>query len=56
MGKRFYLADALPKDIGTFDLAMSLEYMSRLFSHSRRYVVIYSSDHEARTHANHVRH
>lgn len=68
-GKRFYLADALPKDIGLFDLALSLDviyhlvensvfdrYMRRLFSRSRRYVVIYSSNYDARTHATHVRH
>ena len=67
--KRFYLADALPNDIGPFDLALSLDviyhlvensvfytYMRRLFSHSRRYVVIYSSNYDARTHATHVRH
>lgn len=68
-GKRFFLADALPKDIGLFDLALSLDviyhlvensvfdrYMRGLFSHSRRYVVIYSSNYDARTHATHVRH
>jgi hypothetical protein len=67
--KRFYLAEALPKDIGLFDLALSLDviyhlvensvfdkYMRGLFSHSRRYVVIYSSNQDARTHATHVRH
>lgn len=67
--KRFFLANALPKDIGLFDLALSLDviyhlvensvfdnYMRRLFSHSRRYVVIYSSNHDARTLATHVRH
>jgi SAM-dependent methyltransferase len=67
--KRFYLADALPQDIGIFDLALSLDviyhlvenhvfdaYMRRLFSHSQRYVIIYSSNHDALTHAPHVRH
>lgn len=67
--KRFYLADALPQDIRIFDLALSLDviyhlvenrifdvYMRRLFSCSRRYVIIYSSNHDALTHAPHVRH
>lgn len=67
--KRFFLAGALPKDLGTFDLALSLdviyhlvedevfeEYMRRLFSFSRRYVAIYASNYEARTEATHVRH
>jgi SAM-dependent methyltransferase len=67
--KRFFLAGALPADLGTFDLALSLdviyhlvedrvfeEYMDRLFSFSRRYVVIYASNYDARTQALHVRH
>jgi SAM-dependent methyltransferase len=67
--KRFYLADALPKDIGPFDLALSLDviyhlvensvfdtYMHRLFTSSKCYVVIYASNYDARTHAPHVRH
>jgi SAM-dependent methyltransferase len=67
--KRFFLAGALPADLGTFDLALSLdviyhlvedrvfeEYMSRLFSISRRYVVIYASNYDGRTQALHVRH
>lgn len=67
--KRFFLADALPTDLGTFDLALSLdviyhlledavfeEYMKRLFRFSRRFVVIYASNFEARTRALHVRH
>jgi SAM-dependent methyltransferase len=67
--KRFFLAGALPAGLGTFDLALSLdviyhlvedrvfeEYMSRLFSFSRSYVVIYASNYDARTQALHVRH
>jgi hypothetical protein len=67
--KRFYLADRLPKNIGTFDLALSLDviyhliedsvfdaYMRRLFSFARRYVAIYSSDYDALTAGAHVRH
>lgn len=67
--KRFFLSDALPKDLGTFDLSLSLdviyhlledavfeEYMRRLFRFSRRYVAIYASDYEARSRALHVRH
>lgn len=67
--KQFFLAGALPADLGTFDLALSLdviyhlvedsvfeEYMSRLFRFSRRYVVIYASNYDARTQALHVRH
>ena len=67
--KRFYLADALPKDLGTFDLALSLDviyhlvedsvfhvYMKRLFSVSRRHVIIYSSNYDERMEAPHVRH
>jgi SAM-dependent methyltransferase len=67
--KVFYEVNGLPKDIGKFDLAMSLDviyhlaensvfdaYMRRLFDASRRYVVIYSSNHDALTQAAHVRH
>jgi len=67
--KRFYLADAVPGDIGLFDLAPSMDviyhlvensvfdtYMRRLFSYSRRYVAIYASNYDALTHATHVRH
>jgi len=67
--KRFYVADALPKDPGMFDLALSLDviyhlvedhvfdvYMHRLFSVARRYVVIYASNYDALTQALHVRH
>jgi len=67
--KGFYLADALPKDLGTFDLALSLDviyhlvedsvfdvYMRRLFSSARRYVIIYSSNYDALLPSPHVRH
>jgi SAM-dependent methyltransferase len=67
--KRFYKTDAIPKDLGAFDLALSLdviyhlvedsvfdEYMRRLFSVAKRSVVIYSSNYDARTQAPHVRH
>jgi len=67
--KRFFLVGALPADLGTFDLVLSLdviyhlvedrvfeEYMSRLFSFSLRYVVIYASNYDAWTEAHHVRH
>lgn len=67
--KRFYSADALPKDLGTFDLALSLDvvyhlvensvfdaYMRRLFRFAQLYVVIYASNYDALTHAPHVRH
>jgi SAM-dependent methyltransferase len=67
--KRFYLADTLPKVLGTFDLALSLDvifhlvedtvfdsYMRSLFARSQRYVVIYSSNYDALTEAPHVRH
>jgi len=67
--KRFFLAGALPADLGMFDLALSLdvifhlvedrifeEYMRRLFSFARRYMVIYASNYDAGTQALHVRH
>jgi SAM-dependent methyltransferase len=67
--KRFFLVGALPRDLGTFDLALSLDviyhlvedrvfedYMGRLFSFSGHYVAIYASNYEARTRATHVRH
>jgi hypothetical protein len=67
--KRFYVADGLSKNIGKFDLALSLDviyhlvedsvfdgYMRRLFDASQRYVVIYSSNYDAMTPASHVRH
>src|SRR5262249_1245349 len=67
--KRFFLVGALPEDLGAFDVALSLdviyhlvedkvfeEYMRRLFNFSRRHVVIYASNYDARTRALHVRH
>jgi SAM-dependent methyltransferase len=67
--KRFYLADALPKELGAFDLALSLDvifhlvedsvfdaYMRSLFARSQGYVAIYSSNYDALTEAPHVRH
>ena len=67
--KRFYLNSDLPKDIGTFDLAISLDvvyhlvedsvfeaYMRALFEYAERRVVIYSSNRDAVTPAVHVRH
>ena len=67
--KRFYLGNALPNTLGTFDLALSLDvifhlvedpvfdsYMHSLFARSQRYVVIYSSNYDALTEAPHVRH
>jgi hypothetical protein len=67
--KRFYHAGVLPKDLGTFELALSLDvifhlvedsvfdsYMRSLFARSQRYVVIYSSNHDAPTEGPHVRH
>jgi hypothetical protein len=66
--KRFYLADALPKNLGTFDLALSLDviyhlvedevfdlYMLRLFSAAERYVIIYSSNYDSPWDGAHVR-
>lgn len=68
--KHFYLATALPKDLGTFDLALSLDviyhliedsvfdaYMRRLFSVAQRHVIIYSSNYDVQlTPGPHVRH
>jgi SAM-dependent methyltransferase len=67
--KRFYGSDELPKDLGTFDLALSLDviyhlvedsvfdaYMRRLFSSAERFVVIYASNYDRLTPATHVRH
>jgi hypothetical protein len=67
--KRFYLGDALPKDLGMFDLALSLDviyhliedkvfdaYMGRLFSVAQRHVMIYASNYDALTPGLHVRH
>lgn len=67
--KHFYLADDVPGNLGTFDLSLSLDviyhlvedhvfesYMSSLFARSNRHVVIYASNHDARTSSAHVRH
>ena len=67
--KRFYRVDALPEDIGQFDLALSLDviyhliedgifdvYMKRLFRSSGRYVAIYASNYDAWVEGFHVRH
>jgi len=67
--KRFYLASALPEDLGAFDLALSLDvifhlventvyetYMRRLFSVAKRFVAVYSSNYDELTGAPHVRH
>jgi hypothetical protein len=67
--KRFYVADAIPKNRATFDLAMSLDvifhlvedsvfdrYMRGLFSFSERYVVVYASNYNALTEGAHMRH
>jgi len=67
--KRFYLFSKLPQDIGTFDLALSLDviyhlvedavfesYMKRLLDSSHRHVAIYASNYDATTPATHVRH
>jgi SAM-dependent methyltransferase len=67
--KRFYLAEKLPESIEKFDLGLSLDvvyhlvedsifntYMRRLFDASGRYVIIYSSNYDAWTIAQHVRH
>lgn len=67
--KRFYHASELSVGPGKFDLALSLDviyhlvensvfdaYMQQLFASSQRYVIIYSSNHDALTQAAHVRH
>jgi SAM-dependent methyltransferase len=67
--KHFYLADALPQALGTFELALSLDvifhlvedsvfdfYMRSLFARSEKYVIIYSSNYDAFAEAPHVRH
>jgi cyclopropane fatty-acyl-phospholipid synthase-like methyltransferase len=67
--KRFYLASAIPSDLGKFDLVLSLDviyhlvedsvfdsYMRSLFSAAQRHVVIYSSNYESLTGTPHVRH
>src|SRR5271166_1742757 len=67
--KSFYVADALPKDLGPFDLALSLDviyhliedsvfdlYMRRLFGVAQRNVIIYSSNYNGPGEGSHVRH
>jgi SAM-dependent methyltransferase len=67
--KSFYLATALPQDLGTFELGLSLDvvyhlveddvfdaYMRELFRRSERHIVIYSSNYDALTSTPHVRH
>ncbi len=67
--KRFYLAEALPRDFGAFDLALSLDvifhlvedrvfdsYMRSLFARAKHHVVIYSSNYDALSASPHVRH
>jgi SAM-dependent methyltransferase len=67
--KQFYLLEALPRDLGEFDLSLSLDviyhlvedsvfdsHMRSLFTRSRRYVVVYASNRDALTNAPHVRH
>lgn len=67
--KRFYLANAVPVDVGSSDLGLSLDviyhlvedavfesYMRSLFARSQRYVVIYASNHDAPSESPHVRH
>jgi hypothetical protein len=67
--KHFCRADALPEDLGAFDLALSLDviyhliedsvfddYMRRLFSVAQRHVIIYSSNYDALAEGPHVRH
>jgi hypothetical protein len=67
--KRFYLANALPNDLGKFDLSLSLDvvyhlvedavfeaHMRSLFAASQRHVAIYASNYDALTDAPHVRH
>ena len=66
--KRFYLTNALPKDLGRFDLALSLDviyhliedevfdaYMRSLFAAAQRHVIIYSSNYDAPWDGLHVR-
>jgi cyclopropane fatty-acyl-phospholipid synthase-like methyltransferase len=67
--KKFYLTTQLPKGIGKYDLAISLDvvyhlvedavfeaYMRSLFAHAGRYAVIYSSDKIEASGVPHVRH
>jgi SAM-dependent methyltransferase len=67
--RRFYLTSGLPKDLGKFDLALSLDvlyhlvedtifdaYMRSLFAHAGRFVIIYSSNKIEPSGVPHVRH
>jgi 2-polyprenyl-3-methyl-5-hydroxy-6-metoxy-1,4-benzoquinol methylase len=67
--KRFFTLTDAEGYRGTYDLALSLdvvyhlledsvftEHMQALFSHASKYVIIYSSNHDARGHAGHIRH
>jgi hypothetical protein len=67
--KRFLLAGAVAEEIGSFDLALSLDviyhlvedavfdaYMRQLFASSHRFVAIYASDTARATDSPHVRH
>jgi len=67
--KRFFVADALPKNAGPFDLALSLDviyhliedsvfdlYMRRLFGVAGSNVIIYSSNLDAPSEGHHVQH
>ena len=65
----YYLAEALPRDLRAFDLALSLDvifhlvedrvfdsYMRSLFARAKHHVVIYSSNYDALSDSPHVRH
>jgi SAM-dependent methyltransferase len=67
--KSFHLTTAIPKDLGSFDLALSLDviyhlvedavfdsYMRSLFAHAGRSVIIYSSNKVESSGVPHVRH
>lgn len=67
--KRFLQADAVPAELGWFDLALSLDviyhlvedetfdaYMCSLFDHAATHVVVYASDRNAAGPSPHVRH
>jgi SAM-dependent methyltransferase len=67
--KKFYLTTQLPRNIGKFGLALSLDvvyhlvedavfeaYMRSLFEHAGRYVVVYSSNKIEPSGVPHVRH
>jgi SAM-dependent methyltransferase len=67
--KSFYLTTTIPKDLGSFGLALSLDviyhlvedavfdtYMRSLFAHAIRFVIIYSSNKVEPSGVPHVRH